>query len=194
MSMSLEAASSMSPPTSEHHFSPHRHRRMSLSSLCLQSSSIFRRNTLRYSILNFVSFMFLPNMASIIMSRHRILLCMPTSEAFLQRSFLRLSRHSSICGKWAYVRKLLVPGPPPFHLVKKDDGNQRPCGAYCCLGMITEPNHYFLPNMADVTSSLHGAQVFSKLDLLKGYTTDIFKKRLDVYLAANPRLELFAPV
>ena len=25
-------------------------------------------------------------------------------------------------------------------------------------------------------------------------TTDIFKKRLDVYLAANPRLELFAPV
>ena len=25
-------------------------------------------------------------------------------------------------------------------------------------------------------------------------TTDVFKKRLDVYLAANPRLELFAPV
>ena len=35
--------------------------------------------------------------------------------------------------------------------------------------MVTEPDHYPLPNIADVTTYLHGAEIFSKLDLLKGY-------------------------
>ena len=35
--------------------------------------------------------------------------------------------------------------------------------------MQTEPDHYPLPNIADVTSFLHGAKIFSKLDLLKEY-------------------------
>ena len=34
---------------------------------------------------------------------------------------------------------------------------------------MTEPDHYPLPNIADVTNYLHGAKIFSKLDLLKEY-------------------------
>ncbi|ROT60615.1 hypothetical protein C7M84_021859 [Penaeus vannamei] len=37
---------------------------------------------------------------------------------------------------------------------------------YRRLNLITEPDHYPIPNMADLTSNLHGAKVFSKLDLL----------------------------
>ena len=35
--------------------------------------------------------------------------------------------------------------------------------------MLTEPDHYPLPNIADVTTYLHGEKIFLKLDLLKGY-------------------------
>ena len=35
--------------------------------------------------------------------------------------------------------------------------------------MLTEPDHYFLPNIADITTYLHGAKIFLKLDLLKGF-------------------------
>ena len=35
--------------------------------------------------------------------------------------------------------------------------------------MATEPDRYPLPNIADVTTYLQGAKIFSKLDLLKGY-------------------------
>ena len=64
------ATLSTNPPTHQHYFSPHPRRRTSPSSLSLQSSSTFRRNTLRYSVLNFVSFlMFLPSVECIIISR-----------------------------------------------------------------------------------------------------------------------------
>ena len=57
----------------------------------------------------------------------------------------------------------------PLHIVVKKDGTIRPCGDYRRLNNITEADHYPLPNIADVTSFLHGATVFSKLDLMKGY-------------------------
>ena len=43
----------------------------------------------------------------------------------------------------------------PLHLVKKEDSTWRPCSDYHRLNRITEPDHYPLPNMADVTSNLH---------------------------------------
>ena len=55
------------------------------------------------------------------------------------------------------------------HMVQKADRSWRPCGDYRCLNFLTEDNCYPLPNMADITSSLAGATVFSKLDLKKGY-------------------------
>ena len=57
----------------------------------------------------------------------------------------------------------------PLHMVQKTDGSWRPCGDYRRLNLLTEPDCYPLPNMADITSSLAGATVFSKLDLKKGY-------------------------
>ena len=76
--------------------------------------------------------------------------------------FAKLERQG-ICQKAA------SPYASPLHLVPKPDGDWRPCGDYRRLNMDTEPDHYPLPNITDVTSSLHKAKLFSKLDLLKGY-------------------------
>ena len=57
----------------------------------------------------------------------------------------------------------------PLHMVQKSDKSWRPCGDYRRLNLITEDDCYPLPNMADITSSLAGATIFSKLDLKKGY-------------------------
>ena len=54
-------------------------------------------------------------------------------------------------------------------MVQKSDGSWRPCGDFRRLNLITEDDRYPLPNMADITSSLAGATIFSKLDLKKGY-------------------------
>ena len=66
-------------------------------------------------------------------------------------------------------QKASSPCASPLHIVTKKDGSLRPCGDYQRLNMVTEPDHYPLPNIADVTTYLHGAKIFSKLDLLKGY-------------------------
>ena len=57
----------------------------------------------------------------------------------------------------------------PLHMVQKSDGSWRPWGDFRRLNLISEADCYPLPNMADITSSLAGATVFSKLDLKKGY-------------------------
>ncbi len=54
-------------------------------------------------------------------------------------------------------------------MVKKADGSWRPCGDFRRLNAITRPDCYPLPNMADISASLAGNTVFSKLDLKKGY-------------------------
>ena len=66
-------------------------------------------------------------------------------------------------------QKASSPWSSPLHIVVKKDGSLRPCGDYRRLNMVTEPDHYPLPNMADVTTFLHGSKIFSTLDLLKGY-------------------------
>ena len=71
--------------------------------------------------------------------------------------------------KMGVCTKASSPWASPLHMVKKSDGSWRPCGDYRRLNMATEPDHYPLPNMADITSNLTGARVFSRLDLLKGY-------------------------
>ena len=57
----------------------------------------------------------------------------------------------------------------PLHMVKKPDGSWRPCGDFRRLNLQTEPDKYSVPNIADLAAKLHGARVFSKLDLRKGY-------------------------
>ncbi|XP_066964234.1 uncharacterized protein [Macrobrachium rosenbergii] len=56
-----------------------------------------------------------------------------------------------------------VAAPPQYahqltEFPKKPDGSWRPCGDYRCLNIATEPDHYPLPNMQDLTASFHGAK------------------------------------
>ena len=71
--------------------------------------------------------------------------------------------------KEGIVRRSNSDWSSPLHMVQKSDGSWRPCGDFRRLNIISDADCYPLPNMADITGSLKGATVFSKLDLKKGY-------------------------
>ena len=71
--------------------------------------------------------------------------------------------------KMGVCSKAASPLASPLHMTPKKDGTWRPCGDYRRLNIITEPDHYAMPNISDLTSSIGTAHIFSKLDLLKGY-------------------------
>ena len=71
--------------------------------------------------------------------------------------------------KAGICQKASSPWASPLHMVPKADGSWRPCGDYRRLNNATKPDHYPLPNIADITNVLGGAKFFSKIDLLKGY-------------------------
>lgn len=58
----------------------------------------------------------------------------------------------------------------PLHMVpKKDCPDWRPVGDYRALNAQTVKDRYGVPNILDFTSELHGATIFSHIDLVKAY-------------------------
>ena len=67
------------------------------------------------------------------------------------------------------VRRLSGPWSSPLHIVTKKDGSFRMCGDYRRLNIVTTPDRYSIPLIADLTAHLHGKKFFGKVDLVKGY-------------------------
>jgi hypothetical protein len=87
------------------------------------------------------------------------------------------------------VRRSKSPMASPLHMVPKKDGSWRPCGDYCHLNLVTTPDKYSLPNIQDLSNGLHGCNIFSKINPVKGYhqitvaAIDIPKRPLSCHLA-----------
>ena len=57
----------------------------------------------------------------------------------------------------------------PLHHVPKASGGWHPCGDYRHLNEVTLPDRYPVLHIQDFSANLANAQVFSKIDLVKGY-------------------------
>lgn len=78
-------------------------------------------------------------------------------EEFRQLMELGICRPSS--SNWA----------SPLHLVRKSNGEWRPCGDYRRLNSITTPDRYPVPHIHDFAHVFHGKTIFSTIDLTKAY-------------------------
>ncbi len=56
-----------------------------------------------------------------------------------------------------------------LHMVDKPDGGHRPTGDYKKVNDVTIPDRYPIAHIQDFSANLYGKEIFSKIDLVKGY-------------------------
>ncbi|GBN01400.1 Transposon Ty3-I Gag-Pol polyprotein, partial [Araneus ventricosus] len=67
------------------------------------------------------------------------------------------------------VRPSSSPWASPLHMVKKSNGEWRPCGDYRRLNAITIPDRYPVPHIQDCIQIFFNKTIFSTLDLIRAY-------------------------
>ncbi|GFX47368.1 retrovirus-related Pol polyprotein from transposon opus [Trichonephila clavipes] len=67
------------------------------------------------------------------------------------------------------IRPSKSPWASPLHVVKKSNGEYRPCGDYRRLNSVTVPDRYPVLHIQDCTQNLYGKTILTTLDLARAY-------------------------